>query len=54
MKSFIKILTAFLLLFFLGLFITYKSINNTFKKVEKTHLAHLSSNSILYKTYQVI
>ena len=54
MKSFIKILAAFLLLFFLGLFITYKSINNTFEKVEKEHLVTHSSNSILLKTTFIV
>ncbi len=54
MKYFKKIIIAFLLLFFVGIYITYKSINNTFKKVEKVHLVYSSSNSILYKTYQVI
>jgi len=54
MKSFIKIVATFLLLFFIGLFITYISINNTFKKVDKTHLVYSTSNSILYNTHQII
>ena len=53
MKTFFKILVAFLILFCLGLFITYLSIHNTFKKVEKEHLVTSFSNSILSKTYQV-
>jgi uncharacterized protein YoxC len=50
MKSFIKILAAFLFVFLIGIFITYKSINRTFKKVEKEHLIVRTSSSILHKT----
>ncbi len=45
---------VFLLLFFIGIYITYKNINNTFKKVEKVTLVYSSSNTILDKTFQVI
>ncbi|MCF6348862.1 MAG: hypothetical protein L3J20_11275 [Flavobacteriaceae bacterium] len=54
MKVFIKILIAFLFLFFIGIYITYKNINNTFKKVEKVTLVYYSSNTVLDKTFQVI
>jgi uncharacterized protein YneF (UPF0154 family) len=54
MKVFIKIFIAFLLLFFIGIYITYKNINNTFKKVEKVTLVYSSSNAVLDKTFQVI
>ncbi len=53
MKVFIKIFIAFLLLFFIGIYFTYKSINNTFEKVEKVTLISLSSNTVLYKTFQI-
>jgi uncharacterized protein YneF (UPF0154 family) len=50
MKNFIKILLAFLLLFFVGLFVTYKTINHTFKKIEKEHIVSTFSNSVIYQT----
>jgi len=54
MKHFIKICIAFLLLFFIGIFITYQTINSKFKKVENTNLVYTSSNSIFDKTFQII
>lgn len=50
MKNFIKIIIIFIFLFLFGISITYISIHNTFKKVEKVHFVETSSNLNLYKT----
>ena len=50
MKNFTKILITFLLVFSIGIFITYKSINHTFKKLDKEHLVNSYSNTIFNKT----
>ena len=54
MKAFIKIFVAFLLLFVIGIYITYKSVNNTFEKVEKVTSISSSSTTILDKTFQIV
>lgn len=53
MKNFIKILVASTAVFCISLFITYQSINYTFKKVEKEHIVESFSNSILDQTFLI-
>ena len=53
MKNFIKILAGFILLFCIGLFITYQSINYTFNKIEKEHIVESISNPILNQTFRI-
>lgn len=50
MKSFYKIIFTFLFIFSIGIFITYLTVNHTFKEVEKEHLISLSKNSIYNTT----
>ncbi|MEZ4841465.1 MAG: hypothetical protein R2821_08110 [Flavobacteriaceae bacterium] len=38
MKNFFKILLSFLIIFTIGVCVTYISINNTFKKIDKEEL----------------
>ena len=53
MKNFIKILVASTIVFCISIFITYQSINYTFKKVEKEHIVKSLSNSTLDQTFQI-
>ena len=48
-----KILVASTTVFCISLFITYQSINYTFKKVEKEHIVESFSNSILDQTFLI-
>ena len=53
MKNFYKILAIFLLLFSLGLFISYITITNSFKKPNKEESVTKISTSIINDIYQV-
>jgi len=53
MKNFYKIIAIFLLLFSLGLFISYVTITKSFKKSDKEESVTKLSTSIIKDTYQV-
>jgi len=53
MKNFYKILAIFLLLFSLGLFISYVTITKSFKKSHEEESVTKLSTSIIKDTYQV-
>lgn len=53
MKKFYKILAIFLILFSLGLFVSYITISKSFKNSPKDESVSKISSSILEDTYQV-
>lgn len=54
MKNFYKIIAAFLLVFSIGFFATYLSINSTFKKLKKEQLITDAPSLILKNTSKVV
>jgi len=54
MKNFYKIVAAFLLVFSIGFFVTYLSINSTFKKLKKEQLMTDAPSLILKNTSKVV
>jgi len=54
MKNFYKIVAAFLLVFSIGFFATYLSINSTFKKLKKEQLITDAPSLILINTSKVV
>ncbi len=53
MKAFFKIIILCLVIFILGLYITKKSIDNTFDKVHCSQTENFSSNNLIEKTVAV-
>ena len=54
MNNFYKIIAAFLLVFSIGFFATYLSINSTFKKLKKEQLITDAPSLILKNTSKVV